>query len=572
MRTKKQKNKLVIILVIVFILIILGVLVGLYFLTDMFKSEKVLFTKYMVNGFSNINTGYKSWVEAEKYPDKMYEENITAEIDFMENIGTSEENTDNKINDLELELNNKIDNINNYKEYEFALYNYMDSEDGEEVKETLLEGKSINDVSNYLTLENVTDKYLDLGVVTDLLGAETVQIIFSLNTSEDEIMSVITKYIRILNEQLTDDMFSKLSNQNIEVAGSTYRANAYLLSLTKEQYGEIQIKLLEELEKDELILSKIPTEDMKESYKEYLLEEIDNIRAENIGTDITTITVYEASGKTIAMTIKDKEQEQTLKIMQSQRDTNYEYEYLDLTGGININLVVNQTAELKKIEYLGVSEKDNEEVSITYEEDIIAKENGKAYESSIIYETDKKSTHHKVTINIDREIEFVDNIEKEEIEILDIENLDSEENEKIGQALDKIVEKFETSKVVEDFNSMITTIVENGEVFEFSGEGVTEAEKNRFNAQFQLLTVEGADTDKLKEVISLTGQYISALDVVSNTELRVEIDRTNPDLESKTILENFLETADSFEYIISLEYDDETGLVDAINLVIIEDE
>jgi len=47
MMTKKEKKKMIIILVTIFVILMLAAFVAIYLLTDMFKSDKTLFLKYM---------------------------------------------------------------------------------------------------------------------------------------------------------------------------------------------------------------------------------------------------------------------------------------------------------------------------------------------------------------------------------------------------------------------------------------------------------------------------------------------------------------------------------------------
>ena len=54
MMPRKKRKVLIITSVIMFLLAIIGVLIYLYYTTDMFKSNDVLFYKYLSNGFEIV--------------------------------------------------------------------------------------------------------------------------------------------------------------------------------------------------------------------------------------------------------------------------------------------------------------------------------------------------------------------------------------------------------------------------------------------------------------------------------------------------------------------------------------
>ena len=56
MMTKKEKKKMIIIGVVIFVILILAAFVAIYLLTDMFKSNKTLFLKYLGKNADNLET------------------------------------------------------------------------------------------------------------------------------------------------------------------------------------------------------------------------------------------------------------------------------------------------------------------------------------------------------------------------------------------------------------------------------------------------------------------------------------------------------------------------------------
>ena len=117
MATKKKKITIAIIIVIFVILVISGVCIALYINTDMFKSNEVLFAKYLGQNLENIkllettleNTSYNETLD-----NSFYNTNIEAEAKYTQAIGTSSESSDNSINQLKITLEGQTDKINGY--------------------------------------------------------------------------------------------------------------------------------------------------------------------------------------------------------------------------------------------------------------------------------------------------------------------------------------------------------------------------------------------------------------------------------------------------------------------------
>lgn len=102
--------------------------------------------------------------------------------------------------------------------------------------------------------------------------------------------------------------------------------------------------------------------------------------------------------------------------------------------------------------------------------------------------------------------------------------------------------------------------------------GTTEAEKTRYNSQFEMLIGENFDSDRVLNAINASQNYISNLEVVSNTELRIILSRDGNNPEIVSTLKTFMEEHKGESYNISLEYDDQTGLVSGLILTIVPKE
>ena len=94
MMTKKKRTMVLILVIIFIILILASIFVLLYLKTDMFKSSKTLFVKYLGQ---NIES-FKDIENVINYDEKtnIYNETIEAKVNYTEKIGTTGENTENE--------------------------------------------------------------------------------------------------------------------------------------------------------------------------------------------------------------------------------------------------------------------------------------------------------------------------------------------------------------------------------------------------------------------------------------------------------------------------------------------
>ena len=88
MMTKKEKRKWIIIVVAIFIILMLAAFVAIYLLTDMFKSNKTLFLKYMGKNAENLETIVETFENKNTINGK-YEESTEIRVNYTENIGTN---------------------------------------------------------------------------------------------------------------------------------------------------------------------------------------------------------------------------------------------------------------------------------------------------------------------------------------------------------------------------------------------------------------------------------------------------------------------------------------------------
>ena len=586
MMTRKKRITLIIVIVVLILLIIGGIFLALYLNTDMFKSNQTLFIKYLGKNSENIQrleniinkTEYDELLKTNPY-------NVTSEIkvNYTENVGTTEENNNNSINQLKITVDGQTDNNNNYDYRNIKLLKNDEQIMQNEILHTSNNyGIKFTDLFNqYVVVENQNLKdllkrigYTDeqIEYVPDSIDFDN-DILQDIKFSNEEIESLINKYTSIITQNIGEANFQRQKNQVIEINGQNYSANAYILVLTKEQLNNIYINILENLKEDETVLNKIEAIQNKinqltlgkESidFKNDLIEKIDltiqKIRQTNIGTDETKIVVYENNGETISTCIQTQEYQINLNCL----------------NGYNELVFIENNTEIYKITIENIDNKivinnennENQESSFTIEK--IKEENDKKREDSykVLYELDNK----KIEININRITEMAPIMENAQVfnndNAIILNKLeDSIMKEIINRVQTGVNGKIESLKQEINYQDIEKMLKDLG-VLRNSGiltsTGVTETEKNRFNSSFELLKGENLSGETISASISSVKNNLATIEIIDNSELRIGVSRNQSNEEIVNVLINFFNENQSEKYNIDVEYD-ENGLVNQL--------
>lgn len=592
---KKKRNLLIITFVIILIVITVITLALLYINTDMFKSNETLFTKYISKNIDNTENFIKTFEKNEfeqSLEQNKYKTNTQVRVNYTENIGTTSETTQNSINKLKLNIDGQIDKINQYNYQDIQLYN-SDNKilDLECIKENSNYGFRIQELfRQYLFAGNSIIKQLLIkaGVTEEQVAQLPENIDFEITQNpitftEEEKQELTNKYLNSLKQNISKDKYSKQSNIDLIINGKRIKTNSYILKLTKEELNNRYINLLEMLKQDEIILGKIENIQQnllqyniidkninpRESFTSNISKKIDEIKAVNIGQDETTITVYESDGKTVSTSIETPEYKIDLDYLE--RDF-MQITYSDNQDKNKFIKIENKENELN-IEVNNQEEDVNKKYTISCNKTI---ENNKMKKTIIAKYEDGSN---KVEANIEQNIEIVEKLDiKEDISEENIIMLNELEEEKSKQITNTVmalvtgkIDNLKSQIKANDLQKVLSTIGLINEVPNLEYEGITEVEKNRYNSKFELLQGEKVKKDNvLKMLETIKGDLIS-YDVVSNLELRLNLDRNNNNEEAADIIYNFIKEGTDRDYNIILEYDEQTGLAKDILLKVVQD-
>ncbi len=600
--TKKEKNMVLIISVIVVALVIFAIIASvLYFNTDMFKSKGDLFVKYIIGNIENTNNitnGENINEFNSKLGESKYTSNSDIKIKCTENVGEVSEDSKNSINDFNISINGKTDKSSNYDYKDIKISNqneekmqieYVKDNDTYGVKfPELFQQYILADNSNLKELfENIG--YEDSSKIPDKI--EINDDIFSyINFSSDEVSQLKEKYTNLLQKEVSAKNISKGSNQIIQIGEQKVKASSYTLTLTKEQMNNIFLKVLEEIKQDDIILNKLGNisdlediyytttknnnaENLKTKFVDDIEELIRKISSTNIGNDATKITVYQSNKNTVKTVIEYTGYQISLDIL-NQNNTKY----------MEVNIQNDNTSSTKTIAYKEDSGNNILEITnnidgdinkTTINNDINIEENKGSRDLTYTFE----GNNNKVEITCKKNIEFVDKIDKENTSqnSIKLNELSSENvtniTERIKSSVSEKVNSIFSDENKQDLNRILQIVGIKKQQQKIESEGTSEIEKNRFNSKYEILQGENLESTRIIDLINVAKDDMTNLEAVSGTKLKIQLEKNKGNSEIADKLTNFIkaEQNERNKYKVSVEYDDETGLVKDIVMEIAEE-
>lgn len=596
--------------IIVIIIIITGIL--LYLNTDMFKSNKTLFFKYLGKNSENIkeieeifeSTEYEKNLQNNKYTD-----DINIKVNYTNNLQTTSEDNSNTMNNVKLLINGEEDKNNKYSYKDFKLEkdkniatnteNQSSSENSNESnnkEQNIMEVEYIKNDNNYgirfsdlfkqyLLVENnnLKDLFRKIGYSEQELEnvPDSIEInditLSDIKFTEDEIKQLSEKYSEIINKKVSKEKFEKNSKQVITINEKNITTNAYILKLTNEELNNLYVDLLESLKQDEIILNKIESiqnkinsininssesKDLKESFAEEIDLQIEKINKTNIGNQETKIIVYENSGKTIRTAIQGKDYE-------------INFDYINTQDEKNIELIVKKD----EIETYNIKlKKDKDGIKL----DIYSNDETNPIKISLEQnknESDKKCSNNinlkyenansKLEVSAEQEINIVDNFENENtlndqnsillngLEKEQLQAVLNQVSEEVQQKINSISEEVKINDIQEILEEL--GIINKQQNIEAGG--ITETEKNRFNSKFEILKGEELDNENVLKVVEAVKDNIINAQVDTNEEIKIEISRNESNQDIEKSLEEYIKKEKDKKYDIKIEYDEDTELV-----------
>ena len=605
MMPRKKRRAIIISVILVILLIIAITCIVLYATTDMFKSNDILFEKYARQFIENsddiLNQDYMNEMEDILNNNKLVS-NTTATVSYNEDGDTS-----NPINSVQMNISGKEEKTTGYNYKDITITQNDETIAGVEyIEDGNIAGLRLNGIRQYLSTnidnqdENEIYNLYEL-IHTDILG------LLGLNLEEWNTLK--EKYIGIIWGNIASATFSKQTGMILEINGTQYDTNAYSVTITKEQFNNIYIQVLEELKKDEMILSKLETIDNKlneyhnfmkdeqnSNLKQDFIDDIDNtiqkIQNFNIGNDERTISVFESNGVAISLSI----------------DTEKDFIGLDIINGENsnfINILGNEKVEEGEEENsfdlkIEKTTATNDE-SITIQYKTVEEGQETANECNISRKMENSNVNSNINfsrivgqntlkvavetvINIVNEFEEKEELVENENNII-IESLSDEQKESVKNNVEENIASqistFLQVVPIENTNQMLINLnLKEKELDDISENGnVTELEKNRFNSTFELFEGEHISKERIEELIHIAEENLGDVRVSNYREqgeeripleYRLVIERGTNNSELAESVIAYIEEKYSEEFSVRLEYDETTGLISNIYITVME--
>ena len=604
MMMPRKKRRVVLISVILGVLLIIAtVCTILYATTDMFKSNDVLFEKYARQLLDNLddvlNEDHMAEMEEILNSNKLIS-NTTATINYNENGNTS-----NPINSIQMSVAGEEERTEGYNYKNITVTQDEETLAGVEyIEDGNMAGVRLNGIRQYLST-NIDDK--DENEIYNIYEFIHTDILGLLELNLDQWNSLKEKYIGIMLENMTNATFSKQKGMQLEIDGVQYKTNAYSITITKEQFNNMYIKLLEELKKDEIILSKIENIDNKlneyynlmqrgeeSNLKQQFIDEIDKtiqkIQNFNIGNDERTIRVFESNGEAIRLSIDTEKNVIGLDVINKEGNN-----YINFLG--NEKIEEEENSFDFKIQKTAL--KNDEEINIQYN----TVEEGEKITNECIISRKMENSNVNSNINFNRNvgqntleiaIETITDIvndfeEKEELveneNNIMVESLNDEQKENVRNNVEEnIINQINTllqAIPLENINQMLRNVnLMEKELDDISGdENVTELEKNRFNSTFELFEGEDITKERVEELINIAKENLADVRISNYQEERnekipleyrlvIEKGTDNSELAESVIA--YIEEKYNQNFSVRLEYDETTGLVNNIYITVME--
>lgn len=609
MMARKTRIAIITIAISLLVITIIGILTFLYLETDAFKTNETLFTKYLAQNFeeldnlkNNSNSTTKSLLENSKYTSK-----IDGQIEYIENKDTSDENKNSSVNNIKLKINVQKDNQNKYKYYDMAIQNENEKLLGVEyIKTQGKQGIRLNGIQQFVSTQNEENEILkEFNIKTIDKLTSSIDIDSIISFSEEEKQTIKNNYMNILKSNISKDKYHKQSKALITVNNKDIQTNAYYISMTLEEYNNLYVKMLQQLEKDEILLAKIDAieeqlkeynaeENLKDKIIEKINEKIKKIQDNNIGNDEVKITVYENNGKTVRTSIENGTDKLALDFYNeaSMKITQTKMEDVVKEKTIKIEKQKKDTQINTMIEYSN-SEENQEKYNITLNYEETNQNNNIQKNVELLISNDKNQANLKINDTINIVDEFENEITLNEDNV-NIDELEDEQKNSISEILNENY-KTQLSNVqsvanINDYKRMLQNlgIIKNDAV-ELPSEGeITDTERKRFNSQFEFFASENLTSNNITELLNTATNNLGDIKVVlkdgniedldadklkssndsyeykkSISEILLYIKRNSNNEEKSKNLNEYLKDENNNKYTVSIEYDND-GLTSLI--------
>lgn len=563
---QKKNTKILLILIIIIVIIILAGVGILVFATDIFKSDKEMFFKYM----ADIGDPKKGFIDEElkQYFEKKNNTPYNDEGEFSINISCDP-------NTLSENLQKNVDSTNNFN---ISFSGQVDTANSKAAQNISLNYS--NDVKfpiNYKQIENkigLQTKYVGskfVAIETEKLNkfsedlddvesyeemVDKLQKMEKAELTEDEKSHIKDTYITVINQQLEKDKFSKVKESDM---------SGYKLSLTGTDLQNVLVKLLETLKNDQTTVDKLNEylKIQKNSAKITASQIDDAIKSIKDDTDFSDknfeIAVYQKNRDVCKLVIETTEGTIAIekKIEGNQQNIVVSYEMKeDKKSKISFSANFENLESLQNI-------KENYELIMSLPE---------VAESSTTTDVDSEVVVYKFS----NDVNFTDSATVEDFSSDNSLMLTDYDSDQVSNFLNAVVERIsqvneqqmgqlglEASENPIVINMMIPfSYIYLGNMYALNqvNSNMSEAEINNFNQKFEAYestNLKGVTVKGLLSTISLNNQSEETSNEVK--EINYNGEEYEASEQNITLIKGEIDTEKS--YRVEFEKDQDTGLI-----------
>lgn len=555
---QKKNTKILLILIIIIVIIILAGVGILVFATDIFKSDKEMFFKYM----ADIGDSKKGFIDdgLKQYFEKKNNTPYNDEGEFSVNISSdNEQKKFENVNNFNISFSGQVDTANSKAAQNISLnysndvkfpinYKQIENKIGLQTKyvgskfvaiETEKLNKFSEDLDDVESYGEMVDKLQKMGKV---------------ELTEDEKSHIKDTYITVINQQLEKDKFSKVKESDM---------SGYKLSLTGTDLQNVLVKLLETLKNDQTTVDKLNEylKIQKNSAKITASQIDDAIKSIKDDTDFSDknfeIAVYQKNRDVCKLVIETTEGTIAIekKIEGNQQNIVVSYEMKeDKKSKISFSANFENLESLQNI-------KENYELIMSLPE---------VAESSTTTDVDSEVVVYKFS----NDVNFTDSATVEDFSSDNSLILTDYDSDQVSNFLNAVVERI--SEVNEQqmgqlgleasenpIVNMIPSIglyLGNMNVLNQVNSNMSEAEINNFNQKFEAYestNLKGVTVKGLLSTISLNNQSEETSNEIK--EINYNGEEYEASEQNITLIKGEIDTEKS--YRVEFEKDQDTGLI-----------
>lgn len=557
---QKKNTKILLILIIIIVIIILAGVGILVFATDIFKSDKEMFFKYM----ADIGDSKKGFIDdgLKQYFEKKNNTPYNDEGEFSVNISSdNEQKKFENVNNFNISFSGQVDTANSKAAQNISLnysndvkfpinYKQIENKIGLQTKYVgskfvAIETEKLNKLSEDL------DDVESYGEMVDKL-----QKMGKVELTEDEKSHIKDTYITVINQQLEKDKFSKVKESDM---------SGYKLSLTGTDLQNVLVKLLETLKNDQTTVDKLNEylKIQKNSAKITASQIDDAIKSIKDDTDFSDknfeIAVYQKNRDVCKLVIETTEGTIAIekKIEGNQQNIVVSYEMKeDKKSKISFSANFENLESLQNI-------KENYELIMSLPE---------VTESSTTTDVDSEVVVYKY--NFSNDVNFTDSATVEDFSSDNSLMLTDYDSDQVSNFLNAVVERISEVNEqqmgqlgLEASENPIVNIIPsiglylgNMNVLNQVNSNMSEAEINNFNQKFEAYestNLKGVTVKGLLSTISLNNQSEETSNEVK--EINYNGEEYEASEQNITLIKGEIDTEKS--YRVEFEKDQDTGLI-----------